>query len=791
MMLKIAIASTRKAAKWNNTEISWADLLTKLSEVKRTSETAKEYSEMTKQQRDEIKDVGGFVGGHLLNGKRKKGCCDIRSVITLDADSTSEDLLMELDLRDYQWAVYSTHSHTAKKPRYRVIIPLEREVTNAEYTPLAMKVAEDLGINNFDPTTYQVERLMYWPSCSSDAEFIFQQSEGADQPLNPDEVLSQYKDWRDASEWPDVGVNYRAKSEKKQGDPLGKPGVIGAFNRAYTISETISKFLQDYYTSGDMPNRYTYKNAETANGLVVYDSDIFAYSNHASDPASGRLLNAFDLVRLHKFGELDEKTVEDTPITKLKSVKAMREWAAKLDEVKEELMKERLQIAKQEFGVVVEEKENTDWYKQLRFEKSGEPRVNSKNLQLIMENDPKLCETVGLNDFAHRVTLLKDLPWRKKSDGDYWTDYDEANLRIYIENKYGLAHTGKTKDVLDSAIYKGRFHPVRDYLASLEWDGETRIDSLLIDTLGAEDNQYTRTITRKFLIAAVARIFEPGVKFDSVLLLIGPQGIGKSLLGAKLGGRWFSDSIYTIEGKDAMEQIQGNWIIEMAEMIPTRKAEVEAVKQFISKQEDRFREAYGRNTNIYSRQCVFIGTTNNSQILQDSTGNRRFWPVECTADAEKRVWELTGDDIAQIWAEAVVAYNKGESLYLSEEDVKIAAEVQKSHTAEDPRKGVIVEYLDTLLPEDWDDLAADVRNEFLTYNNENKIEGTVQRKYVCAAEIWVECLGKRLSDMKKYDSRQIYAMLDELPEWERIKRPGFKLKFKQYGIQIAYERVSE
>ncbi len=190
---------------------------------------------------------------------------------------------------------------------------------------------------------------------------------------------------------------------------------------------------------------------------------------------------------------------------------------------------------------------------------------------------------------------------------------------------YGITNAKKITDAFLLTADSNRFHPVRNYLNSLKWDGQKRLETLFIDYLGAEDTAYVRAVTRKVLTGAVARVYEPGIKFDYALVLVGPQGIGKSEIISRLGCGFSSDTLTTLQGKEAYEQIQSFWLIELGELSALKKAEVETIKLFISKKEDAFRQAYARYTGRYPRQCIFIGTTNNDEFLKDQTGNRRFY----------------------------------------------------------------------------------------------------------------------------------------------------------------------
>lgn len=321
--LVLSLGASRKDTNWKPVRMHWSDLLKRLRSPKRTPETAEEYAAMPHDQKSEIKDVGGFVGGTVW-GNRKGGNVSTRQLLTLDADYGSMELWDTWETMFAEAAcVYSTHSHTPDSPRLRFLIPLSREVDREEYEAIARLVANWIGIESFDDTTYQPNRLMYWPSCPKDGEYIFDWQDGP--WLDVETVLNTYEDWHDVKQWP---VSSRQKSQlrkatDKQGDPLSKPGVVGAFNRAYTIPAAIERFLPDTYApAGD--GRYTYTAGHTVGGLVLYENESFAYSHHDTDPCSGQLCNAFDLVRIHLYGEQDIGS-ESKPINERPSYFAMKQ----------------------------------------------------------------------------------------------------------------------------------------------------------------------------------------------------------------------------------------------------------------------------------------------------------------------------------------------------------------------------------------------------------------------------------------------------------------------------------
>ena len=430
------------------------------------------------------------------------------------------------------------------------------------------------------------------------------------------------------------------------------------------------------------------------------------------------------------------------------------------------------------------EAESVEWMKELEVDTRGAYLSSDANLNLIFANDPRLKRLFRQNDFDGKRYVFGNLPWRRVVKPEPVKNVDYSGVRNYLGCIYGITSSLKIDDAMALEFERNHFHPILDYLNDLKWDGIQRVDKLLIDYMGADDNIYSREAIRKMLVGAVARVMNPGVKFDLVLMLVGPQGSGKSTFIKKLGKSWFSDTFLTVQGKEALEQIQGAWLIEIAELSGLRKAEVESVKHFISKSEDSFRPAYARTSEIYPRQCVFFGTTNDSEFLRDPTGNRRFMPVDVVPNnAKKDVFMELDDEIDQILAEAVVLYKSKEKLYLSHEAEKIAKSEQSSHSESDERKGIIDAYLERQLPDNWDSMDLYQRRDFLV--DELNPKGTTPRDYVCVAEIWCECLGRNREDMDRYRTREINDLLKSMPEWEPCKASK---RFSIYGKQKYYVR---
>lgn len=772
--MKIAIGNSRMDKKWKNKDVSWESFKDLVRTTKRTTETVSEFRKMTKAQQDSIKDIGGFVGGALKEGKRRNGYVLCRSMLTLDIDYATPETWTQIDsLYDWACCLYSTHKHTPEAPRLRLVIPLSREVSEDEYPALGRMVAKEIGIDMFDDTTYEPSRLMYWPSTSSDGDFVFHEKD--DILLDPDMYFSKYVDWRDTSMWPTSKRQSEVilHSVKQQKDPLEKSGVVGAFCRAYPIEDAITVFLSDVYEPSAMEGRFDYIPADSSAGVVIYGGK-FAYSHHATDPVCGKLLNAFDLVRLHKYLDLDEKA----------SFKAMSEFAVKDVQVKAQFTQERKVQVEEEFS------DDEEWQGRLELEKNGKVKDTLSNISIILRFDPAL-QPIVFNQFKNLIDVVGELPWPQVKPG--WSDTDLACAKLYFERTYGIWSPTKFKDALLGVVSVERlYHPIKEYLGSLKWDGIKRLDTLIIDYLGAEDTPYVRAITRKTLVAAVARIYQPGVKFDSILVLNGSQGIGKSTLFARLGGQWYSDSLSISDMKDktAPEKLQGYWLLELGELAGIKKMDVETVKSFITRTDDKYRQSYGVSVESHPRSCIIVGTTNSDGgFLRDITGNRRFWPVRVMGHSKYNAWELT--EVDQIWAEAIERYKVGEELFLKGALAEEAVSQQRDAMESDDREGLVAEYLETLLPEGWDKMDLYQRRNYLSgseFGGETKV-GKERRQQVCVMEIWCECFGKSRETVKKGDSYEIEGILGKLGGWAKFtgNKTG-KKHVPLYGPQRLFVR---
>ena len=794
-IIAITTAKTRFSTNWKKEVFTWDKLKTKLEHPVVTNETVAEYQTMSRKDKGAIKDVGGFVGGTLKGVKREKNAISSRTLITLDLDQIKGDAASLVDtytmMAGYEAIFYSTHSHTEKAPRLRLIIPADRELTEEEYEPVARKVAENSGIplEAFDDTTFEATRLMFWPSISKDAAYFFHHVEGS--LLSVDAILSSYEDWRDVTSWP-VSIRQSqliAHARKKQEDPLKKKGLIGAFCRTYTMKAAIRSFLSDVYEPTDQEDRYTYRKGSTVKGLVIYD-DVFAYSHHGTDPASRKLCNAFDLVRIHKYGALDEGVTPRTPSNRYPSYQHMLDDIKKDPDVSSALTKERITTLQSDFSYG--EDDDDEWMKNIQYTAKGNIENSISNIVTIMEGDPRIKGKFRYDAFSNRAVVLSGVPWGVITEDHDFQDVDDSGLRDYLEKVYGLQSMAKVEDAKNLVFDRGKFHPVRDYIKSLPpWDGKKRIETVFHDYLGADDTLYTREVAKIHFVAAVKRVFEPGYKYDTMVILAGKQGLGKSTFIANVSKGWYSDSLYTIKGKEAAELLQGMWHIELGEMSAMKKADRDATKAFLSKQNDVFRVAYAKNTTRFPRQCVFWGTSNEYNFLRDPTGDRRSFPIDCgITAAEKDVFHDLPDEVDALWQEAYALYQQGEKTYLTGEALTLAIKVQAEHKEDTPWLGIIQDYLEADYPDNWYDLELVDRISWIK-GERTGLEtvyspNLIKLDRVCALQIWCEVFDGKRQNLGALETMKINDILTSLSNWERKSCIRFN---KLYGRQRGYTRL--
>jgi len=772
--ITISCGTSAGSGRVTNRNYTWPELLGKLSAPIRTPETVEEYRAMSPKDRGRIKDVGYFIGGASIDGGRSAKSIPLLEFLSLDADKAPVKWLESLMKKDYEWIAYTTHSHRESAPRVRVIVPCSRKITQAEHAYIIRVVAAGIGEKWFDPSGFRPTQPMFWPSVSCDGAFLFETSSAGLLKIDPDKIFAKNPDWTDRQTWPILAgetLNIGKKAGKSE-DPTEKKGLVGAFCRAYDIRGALERFLPDAYAAGDDEDRFTYAEGSTVNGAIVYGGGLWLYSHHGSDPIHGRLVNAFDLVRIHKFSGRDVKASPGTPSNRLPSFLAMAELCRGDPEVRREMHKERLAESLSEFQDAPEWDDN--WLEKLTIDKTGHPRPTYLNCVLILENDPRLSGCAGKNLFTGAVDQRGPLPGVAREGDGEWGEAADGFLREFFEREYRIVFpAGTINDALKGYAVKKAYHPVRDWFTGLEWDGVPRAETLFIDYLGAADSRYARAVCRKMLLAAYWRIFEPGTKFDYVVILEGAQGIQKSTFWNVLSKNR-STELSSFDPKVAGEIVQGVQFVEVAELDGFSRFDQRQLKAFFSKTADRYREAYATRAQSRPRQCIFVGSTNDDEYLSDRTGNRRYWPIRCTRTEDDPIdMEKLRAEVDQIWAEVAILAPEREPLYLDNSDRVTAEDEQRARLFADEWEGKIDLWLSR--PAIIDRYKEG--GEFST--------DTEDRNRVCIPEIWAECFG---GDIVRIDNKSRRRLADCL------RAVGWKMtgtrRFGKYGRQKAFEPIT-
>ena len=632
--------------------------------------------------------VEGFVPGDLINGNLALEHLRSKNAITLHSATMSEDQAKNIIATfGFNGIVFRGKGSLLNEENgIWVLIPMKSCVSSDVYEAVSRMVAHRAGLmegltrDTFDPVL-----IASIPELKKDGTIDATNVQG--KLLDPAEILSDYSNWRDKSEWP----------------------------RA--------------------------------------DGEFFDDGNPISDE-----FDVFDEIQKRDELNLD---CEDSMQEELES---------RLEYVTDEEGNKTKSIVKSLLNVVK-----------------------------ILKFDPKLSG-IAHNVFADRIDLMRELPWRNLEvhREPFWRSDDDSQLIVYLAENYREFNRQDISDAFRKAADDRSFHPVRDMLDNLpEWDGVMRIDRIFCHYLGAEESEYVYAVSHITFVAAVARIMEPGCKFDNMLVLVGNQGAGKSTLVNKIAydDSWYSDSLHLTEisKKDAAEKLQGVWILEIGELAGIKKIDVESLKAFVSRECDRYREPYARIAVDHLRQCIIIGTSNHPQFLRDITGNRRFWPVKSNPDnALEKPWDMPKEDVLQIWAEAKYYYDhgEGEKLCLPPEIEEEAFAAQEEALETDDRQGLLENFLDTPIPANWYTLPIQTRKMemelILSGMREVLVENAQLRKRVCAAEVWIELFGKDKADLDRKNSNEIIGMLSIAKGWKRVG----KQRCNSYGTVICFERIN-
>lgn len=709
---------------------------------------------------------------------RRKVAVVSRSVIALDVDYPREGFLDDLEMT-FPGALiaHTTWKSTQENPRYRLLIPVSRELAPDEYVAAAKTLMKRLGHDNFDQSTEQAERYMFKPSTANPDDYCFVILD--DDPTDADELLEGFE--------ADLSDKVAPLPSHNKRNPFELGGTIGVFNRAYDDWDLlIETFDLPYTRSGD---RYQLVGATSVAGMgPIAGADGLVYSHHANDPAFGRACSAFDLVRLHLFSELDDGKPMNTPVNRLPSNDAMLELANRDQRVIEQRAAEVRGDVEIDFTDDLDDliSSDTAWMAQLTTEpRTGRLQDSVGNWDLLLEHD-RVFRVLRYNTLTFTVEAATHLPWRpvRKESETTFDVTDRYEAQDYLERTYLLrTSTEKVSRKIDQVARRNLYNPVVDYLESLTWDGKPRVETCLP---GVKPDYQARLIARKVMTAAVARMFNPGCKWDHTLVLYGSEGLGKSWWVDKMS-RGYSASLGPLDHKDTLLTLQRSWIVTSDEGHSLRKSDQEAQKEFLTRTTDVFRLPYERETTAHPRHCVIWSTTNDETFLTRQEGNRRFLIVHC----EERVDfdALTPYYIDQVWAEAVQMYRDGEPLFVDTDEATELAAGRERFVEEDALGGIIHEYLERKVPATWWSMGIEGRRQWMADRDDGFVpEGTEQIDRVCSSQVWAEALGRPLGMKRRTDLLEITAALKRLPGWRKLE--GYH-RLPGYGPQVVYERTDE
>jgi len=773
--IPVAFAAKPNDAHWTNDTVTWDTILEWVAKPAKRKECGN-YILATLERTEKVH--AGATEPCTDVHRDNRSVSRRSAVLALDIDNPDSDfdLVVETMLFAYTYVMHTTHSSTPSEPRYRLLIRTDRDMDPDEYVEATQAMAKRLGYDQFDTGSFQAARFMFKPACRKPEWYDSWVNEG--EPVQVDDLLLEYD--RDLSEKP------MPKPGKNKRDPFELEDPIGAFNRAYDdLDLLIHEYRLPYEKIAD--DRYSLEgtSSEAGFGPVSGAPGLF-YSHHAGDPAYGKTCSAFDLVRLHWFGEMDEQAKPGTPVNKLPSHMEMLAVASRDTRVVSDVFS---QITS-DFDVIDVDQEEADhsWRANLILTRQGRFQDDIRNWDLIRSND-RVFQLLYFNELTMSPEVRGDLPWRTVTPITQTFDgTDHANLRDYLERSFQFRPSKEQVDhLVITQASKQRINPVKEYLESLKWDGKERVETSLP---GAADTRYNRLVARKILAAAVARMYEPGFKWDHTLVLQGGEGLGKSTWIERLASVGIEQrltyhySLAQINNKDTLLAMHRSWLVVADEGHSLKKSDNDSLKEFLTRTHDVFRMPYDRDTQVHPRRCVIWSTTNDDTFLRRQEGNRRFLMVKCLERFD--IDSMTPDYVDQIWAEAVAIYKAGERLYLTDDEALLAELNREDSLEEDTNAGVIAQFLETKVPMDWWDKAPALRVQWMDdLDHGFESEGDVIVNRTCTRQLWHEALKQRIPP-RRVDLLEISNSLKALG-WVSS---GIH-RFPGYGPQTVFVRKED
>ncbi|MBE7004704.1 MAG: virulence-associated E family protein [Ruminococcaceae bacterium] len=708
--LMVYTANSRKNSTMQAAPTDVIHLFERLSLSQALPCTSDEYRAMKKGQQDDLKDVGAYIIGELRGGKRRNGSVLSRGAIVLDADNlpagSTEDAIKRVACLGLCCCIYSTAKHTPATPRLRIIIPLSEDIPAEWYAPIGRILCKMIQpeMTWFDPTCDQAGRIMYYPSHCSDVSPVFYTYDG-NGLLDGAALLAQSPDWENAATWPrfprEVDPAKLAARAVKQQDPTEKQGIVGAFCRTYDIPAAMEKFLPGVYEETTSAGRYTFTEGSSWGGAVVYEDGKFLYSNHATDPCSKQLVNAWDLVRLHLFGDLDDEAKDGTRGISLPSFKAMEDYARKDPDVTNALAREAFDRA------------FTDTPAQDEDAALALGGCAGEALSLpIMRT---VLRAMGITLRRNLITFRAEI---EGLPGQYSKEEAVNTLPVLVMDRLrAIGVKGVTKaavrDYLVVIADENRYNPVLDMMHMTRWDGTQRFRELM-EIVNIDPESFHALLFRKWLIQSVAMAhntpehIEPG---EGVLTLQGEQGAGKTAILRKLAVKpdWMSEGVsLDMRNKDDLIRAVSAWITELGEVDSTLRREQTSLKAFITQTVDKIRMPYAAEQAHNPRRTSFGATVNPQAFLKDDTGDRRFWVIPIAHVDLDRLFDLTEDWFIQLWAEVYIWWQLNpKGFRLSPEERLHLNEINSAYREDLPWEDEIRAALNFDLPADqWSEFSA-------------------------------------------------------------------------------------